>query len=88
MTTIIGIIIVYFFVDRSMNWAAIFTVIITLIQEGTTRLMKKQYRRNRDRGDSSPDASLRVSDTVTHINMVSTFTIWGLGIYAVVIKFF
>lgn len=87
MTTIIAIVAGYFFYAHSVWWALALVIVVGLIQASTKSTMNFQFRSALARGISGQAATDAISNRVTQVNMVSTFVIWGLGIYAAVIKF-
>lgn len=87
MTTIIAIVAGYFFYAHSVWWALVVTIIVGLVQASTKSTMNIQFRSALARGLPAQVATDVISNRVTHINMASTFVIWGLGIYAAAVKF-
>ena len=87
MTTIIAIVAGYFFYTHAVWWAFVVVLIIGLIQASTKSTMNFQFRSALARSLPTQIATDAISNVVTQINMISTFVIWGLGIYAAVIKF-
>jgi hypothetical protein len=87
MTTIIAIVAGYFFYAHAVWWAFVVVLIIGLIQASTKSTMNFQFRSALARGLPAQIATDTISNVVTQINMISTFVIWGFGVYAAVIKF-
>lgn len=87
MTTIIAIVAAYFYYTHSVFWALALTIVAGLIQTISKSIMNQQFRSALACGYSVQVASNAISNGVTRINMVSTFTVWSLGIYALLLEF-
>ena len=87
MTSIIAIISAYFLHGQHVLWGAIAVVFAGAIQFATKSKMNEQFRTSLRAGANASEATSNISNTLTQVNMVATFVVWGFGLFALWLKF-
>ena len=87
MTSIVAIISAYFLHGQHVLWGAIAVVLAGVIQFATKSKMNEQFRTSLRTGADTFEATSNISDTLTQVNMVTTFIVWGFGLFALWLKF-
>ena len=87
MTTLIAIAASYAFYGHQIWWALVVVVLVGLLQMSTKSAMSSQFRKALAHGLPGSAATDAISNRTTHINMVSSFIVYGFGIYAAVVYF-
>ena len=87
MTTIIAIAAAYVFYRDSFLWALVITLVVGYFQVSTKSTMNAQLREALASGLPNSIATEAISDRVTLVNMILSFIIYGLGVYAGIVYF-
>ncbi len=88
MTTILALIASYLFFSIEMFTSFGMVFFVGIIQFITKKAMTSNYQRRISEGLPADYALSSIPNGLTTVNMVTSFVIYGMFIYSVVVKFF